>query len=139
MLIVNSRVRIPDDELVWSFARSGGPGGQNVNKVNSKAIVHWAIATSPALPDDVRARFLTRFASRITTEGQLVISSQRYRDQGRNIDDCREKLREMLAAVATAPRKRRATRPTKASRVRKRKSKERNSQRKQSRQAVRDQ
>ncbi|HTN75458.1 MAG TPA: alternative ribosome rescue aminoacyl-tRNA hydrolase ArfB [Pirellulaceae bacterium] len=115
MLVVNARISIPRSELHLSFARSSGPGGQNVNKVNSKVTLHWPVKTSPSLPADVRQRFLTKYANRITTGGELVMSSQETRDQAVNIEDCLEKLREMLLSVATAPRKRHATKPTKGS------------------------
>ena len=118
MLVVNRRIRVPLRELQITFVRSSGPGGQNVNKVNSKAVLRWDVAATPSLPDDVRRRFQTRFARRITTEGELVLSSQRFRDQGRNVADALEKLRAMLEEVATAPRKRRPTRPSRAARER---------------------
>jgi ribosome-associated protein len=103
---------IPERELVFTFARSSGPGGQNVNKTETKATLRWAVRQSPSLPADVRARFVRSFATRITTQGELVLSSQRHRDRLRNIDDCLEKLAAMLRAVATPRRKRRPTRPS---------------------------
>src|SRR5205085_6959122 len=112
LLTVNSRLQIPLAEFEFTYARSSGPGGQNVNKVNSKATLRWGVRGSPSLPDDVRERFLAAYGSRVTTEGDILIVSQRFRDQAKNIDDCLAKLREMLAAVAVAPRKRRATKPT---------------------------
>jgi ribosome-associated protein len=102
---------IPESELELSFARSSGPGGQNVNKTETKATLRWPVATSRALPADVRARFLRAYATRITLEGVLVISSQRHRERARNIEECREKLAAMLRAVATPRRRRRPTRP----------------------------
>jgi ribosome-associated protein len=117
MLIVNERIQIPDEEFDWSYARSGGPGGQNVNKVSSKAVLRWK-TSSPSVPNDVRARFLQKFANRVTTEGDLVMSSERYRDQERNRQDCLEKLTAMLLEVAVAPKPRRITRPSKASKAR---------------------
>jgi ribosome-associated protein len=117
MLIVNERILIPDEEFDWSYARSGGPGGQNVNKVSSKAVLRWKPA-SPSIPEDVRARFLHKFANRITTEGDLVMSSERYRDQERNRQDCLEKLTAMLLEVALPPRPRKITRPSKGSKAR---------------------
>ena len=82
----------PVAELRFSFARSGGPGGQNVNKVESKAVLRWDVARSRAVSGAVRARFAERFRHRITTEGELVLASQRYRDRERNVADCVEKL-----------------------------------------------
>ncbi len=118
MLSVNRRIQIPDDELQFTFARSSGPGGQNVNKVNSKVTLHWAVEASPSLPDDVRERFLGKYRSRINGAGEVVIHSQRYRDQGKNITDCLEKLRGLLLEVATPPKRRIATRPSRASKQR---------------------
>ncbi len=115
MLVVNSHLSIPHSEFQFTYARSSGPGGQNVNKVSSKALLRWNVAASPSLPAAVRARFVARFGNRLTGEGDLLISSQRFRDQSRNATDCLDKLREMLAAVAVAPRPRKRTKPTRAS------------------------
>ena len=69
----NAGIRIPLDEFEWIFARSGGPGGQNVNKVASKAVLRWDFERSPSVPDDVKARFRERFPTRLTTEGEVVL------------------------------------------------------------------
>jgi ribosome-associated protein len=115
VLIVTSQIQIPDDEFEWSYARSSGPGGQNVNKVNSKAILRWSPLMSPSLPAEVRDRFATRYASRLTTEGELILTSQRSRDQNANVEDCLERLKEMILAVARKPATRRPTKPTRGS------------------------
>ncbi len=115
MLEVNSRIRIPPSEFEWTYVRSSGPGGQNVNKVNSKAVLRWSVAHSPSLPADVRERFLARYRSRITVEGDFIVVSQRYRDQGRNVADVLEKLTALVAAVAVPAKKRRPTKPTRGS------------------------
>jgi ribosome-associated protein len=133
MLAVNSSLAIPDDELRLTFSRSSGPGGQNVNKVASKATLHFAVRTSPSLPEGVRQRFLERYASRITNAGEVVIHSEEFRDQPKNIQACRDKLREMIAAVLRPPKKRRATKPTKGSKVRRLKEKKSRSQLKEGR------
>lgn len=112
MIVVEPDIRVPLRELSFTFARSSGPGGQNVNKVSSKAILRWAVASSPSLPEAVRDRFMARFRRRITEDGDLVLSSQRFRDQGRNVADCVEKLRAMLAEVARPPRRRKASKPS---------------------------
>ncbi len=118
MLNINHRIQIPLREFEFQYARSSGAGGQNVNKVSSKAILHWDVIASAALPSDIRARFLARYAHRITKHGALVLQSQRFRDQGRNTADCLEKLRSMLLAVAEPPRPRKATKPTGAAKNR---------------------
>jgi len=131
VLFVNQRLAIPLTELQFHFARSGGPGGQHVNKTSTKAVLRWAAASSPSLPEPVRARFLTRYRRRITKLGDLVLSSQRFRDRGRNVADCLARLRDMLAAVAEEPVVRKATRPTRGSAVRRRQAKEARSRTKQ--------
>ena len=138
MLVVNSRIRIPDAELSWTFVRSSGPGGQNVNKVSSKAVVRWNPGASPSLPEDVRERFFARYRSRLTNEGELVISSQRYRDQARNIEDAKQKLADLLTKVAVAPKKRRPTKPSRSSIARRIESKQATSRKKQLRRRVSD-
>ncbi len=107
-----ARLRVPARELTIRFVRSSGAGGQNVNKVSTKAVLRWPVLASRALPADVRARFAERFATRITVGGELVLTSDRHRDQGRNVADCLAKLDAMLDAVATPPRPRRKTRPS---------------------------
>lgn len=119
MLLVTPELRIPLSEVRVTFARSSGPGGQNVNKVNTKAVLHWPAAQSPALPDPVRQRLLAANRRRINARGELVLSSQRFRDAGRNAADCLEKLRALVARAAVVPKRRRPTRPTRGS-VRKR-------------------
>ena len=131
MLIVNDRVQVPLKELQFTFTRSQGPGGQNVNKVNSKAMLRWPVIKNRSLPEDVRQRFLQRFQRRITREGELVLTSQRFRDQGRNIADCLTKLRMFLVEVAQPEKKRKATRPSAASKVRRRRQNEAHSKKKQ--------
>lgn len=130
---VSPNISIPDGEFQFTFVRSSGPGGQNVNKVSSKAVLRWAALASPSLSGPVRNRFLSRYGSRLTTEGELVISSQRFRDQSKNRDDCLEKLRTMLAAIAIAPVRRRKTKPSRASVERRLNEKRQQSGRKQQR------
>jgi ribosome-associated protein len=113
---ITRQIEIPRSELRFSFVRSSGPGGQNVNKVASKAVLRWGVARSAALPDDVRQRFLGRFPRRINDRGEFVIASQRYRDQARNVEDCITKLREMLLSVATVPKARKKSKVPKAAR-----------------------
>jgi ribosome-associated protein len=118
MIEVTDAVRIPDGELAWSYARSGGPGGQNVNKVASKAVLRWAMAASPSVPGDVKARIRAAFPSRVTSDGDVVIASQEYRDQERNREACAGKLADMIRQALVRPKARRPTRPTKGSKER---------------------
>jgi len=136
MLEVTSRIQIPLEEFEFTYARSSGPGGQNVNKVNSKAQLRWPMLNSPSLPPDVRERFVKQFSTKLTGDGELLIVSQRYRDQGRNVEDCLEKLRDMVRSVALAPKKRRPTKPSRAAKERRLKSKQEVSQKKQQRRNV---
>ena len=133
MLVVNNKIQIPLRELHFTFVRSSGPGGQNVNKVNTKATMRWSVFGSTSLAEAVRGRFLTKYRSRITKEGDIVITSQRFRDRGRNVADCLAKLRDMVALVATAPKRRKPTAPSRGAKARRRKEKEAVSRRKQMR------
>lgn len=139
MLEINSDIQIPDDELHFTYARSAGPGGQNVNKVNSKAILHWNVIHTVHLPEPVKQRFLKRYAPRMTVLGEVVISGQVYRDQTRNAEDCLERLREMIVAVLTPPTPRKKTRPSRGGIERRLRSKREQSDRKQSRRPPRAQ
>ena len=118
VLEVSKRIRVSCREFSWSVARSSGPGGQNVNKVNSKVILRWNLALSESIPPDVRDRFVAAYRRRMTNEGELILSSERFRDQLKNVADCLEKLRQLIESVATAPKPRRVVKPTKASKRR---------------------
>jgi ribosome-associated protein len=132
-MTVTEAISIPDDEFDWTYARSGGPGGQNVNKVSSKAVLRWSVTSSPSLPAHVRDRLIALNRRRVTTEGDLIISSQKYRDQERNRQDCLAKLAELIRDAATLLKPRRATRPTRGSKVRRLASKRHRSALKSSR------
>jgi ribosome-associated protein len=115
-MLITPQLAIPDSELHWSFVRSGGPGGQNVNKVASKAVLRWDLAANATLPDDVKERLRAQQRGRITTAGELIVSSERFRDQERNRQDCLEKLRQMVRQAAVRPKPRRPTRPSRGAR-----------------------
>ncbi|MEK6248232.1 MAG: alternative ribosome rescue aminoacyl-tRNA hydrolase ArfB [Planctomycetales bacterium] len=136
MLVVTPTLKIPLKELHFTFARSSGPGGQNVNKVNTKATLKWAVVRSTAMPASVRERFVATYPRRINKEGELILTSQRFRDQGRNVADCLEKLRLLLADIAVAPKRRKKTRRTKAANAQRLADKRARSEKKQRRQSV---
>jgi len=133
MLSISPRISIPDHELSFQFARSGGPGGQNVNKVNTKAQLRWDVTQSPSLPPAVKSRFLERYSNRLTAEGEFVIASQRHRSQEQNIADCKEKLRQLILDVLKPPTPRKKTKPTRSSIRRRIQDKKDHSQKKRQR------
>ena len=134
MIPIHEGLTIPDEELEWSYARSGGPGGQNVNKVSSKAILRWSVARScVAIPLSAWTRMKARFPSRFTVDGEVLVSSQKYRDQERNRLDCEEKLAEMVRESLVEPTPRKASKPSRSARRRRVDDKRRLSEKKQSR------
>ena len=118
MLQISPTLSIPDDELIERFVRSSGPGGQNVNKVSTAVELRFDAAQSPSLPDAVRARLLAKRDRRITGEGVIVLSAQRFRTQERNREDARTRLTELIRTALVAPKPRVATKPTRGSKER---------------------
>jgi ribosome-associated protein len=117
-IVVTSRVIIPGDELAIAFARSGGPGGQNVNKVASKVELRWNPTTSAALGDDDRAWLVQRLRSRLTVDGTLIVTSTATRDQGKNRDDATSKLALIVRTALDRPKPRKATKPSRGAKRR---------------------
>ena len=118
MLDITPQLHIPLTEFEWSYARSGGPGGQNVNKVATKAVLRWDVTNSPSVPEDVKARFIAQNQGRMTTEGMFIISSDRTRSQLQNKQDCLDLVAALVLAATRVPRKRKKTRPSRASKER---------------------
>lgn len=117
-LVVTPRLTIPASELSMAFARSGGPGGQNVNKVSSKVELRWNPVTSSALTADDRELLLERLRSRLTTDGTLIVTSTLTRDQLKNRDDAESKLVLIVRSALHRDKPRRETKPTRASKRR---------------------
>jgi ribosome-associated protein len=128
LLEIDGRLQVADDEFAWRFARSGGPVGQNVNKVASKATLIWNMTSSPQVPDDVKRRLAGLYPRYVTSDGTLVVTSQRHRDQERNRQDCLDKLRAMLVHALHVPRPRKKTKPTRGSKLARLKSKKHRAQ-----------
>lgn len=132
-LVVGRSTRIPKSELTFTFVRSSGPGGQNVNKVASKACLRWPVVESPSLDEAVKQRLLSKYRRRISVDGDLLLTSQRTRDQSRNIADCLEKLRAIIQDVLTPPARRKRTKPSRGARERRLKAKRQRATTKESR------
>ncbi|MEZ6055348.1 MAG: alternative ribosome rescue aminoacyl-tRNA hydrolase ArfB [Planctomycetaceae bacterium] len=132
-LQVGESVRIPLAEFNMQVSRSSGPGGQNVNKVNSRVQLWWDLTTTTALPPDVLARLKRKNRGRITREGVLQVASQEFRTQLANRHACVREVEQLVAAALIVPRIRKATKPSKGAVRRRLKDKKEQSQKKQRR------
>jgi len=133
-LTVRDDLVIPGDELWFTASRSGGPGGQHVNKTSSRVTLHWSVATSTALDEPRRARLLAKLAGRLTAEGVLAIDVDTERSQHRNRELARERLAALVDEALRIPRRRVPTRATRASQRRRLSEKARRGDTKRSRQ-----
>jgi ribosome-associated protein len=125
MIAVTDAIAIDEREIIESFLRASGPGGQNVNKVASAVQLRFDVRASPSLPNEVAIRLMKLAGRRLTQDGVLVITAQRFRSQERNREDALERLLDLIRSAAIAPVKRRRTKPTKASKQRRLESKSR--------------
>jgi ribosome-associated protein len=107
-------ILIPEAAVEWRAVRSSGPGGQNVNKVASKVDLRVDLAGVTGLSAPARARLEALAASRVDADGRLVVTSQRTRDQHRNLEDARDKVRKLVERAMREPRPRRLTQPSRA-------------------------
>ncbi|MDR3492276.1 MAG: alternative ribosome rescue aminoacyl-tRNA hydrolase ArfB [Gammaproteobacteria bacterium] len=112
MIKITENVSIPETELLFTFIRSPGPGGQNVNKVATAVLLRFNLVSSPSIPEDLRARLLLRLENKITLSGELIVKASSYRTQERNKQDAIMRLQELLKHAAKVFKKRRKTKPT---------------------------
>jgi len=137
MLRINSNIVLQDEELEWQAIRAQGAGGQNVNKVSSAFHLRFDIPAS-SLPDEIKRRLLATRDQRISSEGILVIKAQRFRSQEKNRADAVERLRELIISATRVQKKRRPTKPSRASQQRRMDSKTRRGKTKRLRRTIDD-
>ena len=137
MLRIDSNIVLQDEELEWQAIRAQGAGGQNVNKVSSAFHLRFDIRAS-SLPDEIKRRLLATRDQRISGEGVLVIKAQRFRTQEKNRADAIERLRELIVSAGHAQKKRKPTKPSRASQQRRMDSKTRRGQTKRLRRSIED-
>lgn len=129
-------MHIPENEFIITFARSSGKGGQNVNKTSTKVILHWPVGKSLVLTEEEKVRVREKLANRINNEDELVLMSEEERSQPQNREIAIARLQTLVTAALRVPKKRRPTRPTKASKLRRIESKKQRSQIKMARRIV---
>ncbi len=129
-------MQIPESELTITFARSSGAGGQNVNKTSTKVIIHWSVGKSVVLSEEEKNRVREKLANRINNEDQLVVVSEEERSQLQNRELAVAKLQELVNGALYVPKVRRATKPTKSSKIKRLESKKIRSQIKTARKSL---
>jgi ribosome-associated protein len=127
---MKERIRILFSEFTFTFSRSSGAGGQHINKVNSKVTLYWNINESPSCPDAVKERFKEKYHRYLIESGEVQITSQANRSQKDNIDDCIEKLHDLIYDVTAPPKIRRATKPKRSAILKRLQSKKIDSEKK---------
>jgi ribosome-associated protein len=124
MIRINAWIELDEREIQEDFVRASGPGGQNVNKVSTAVQLRFDVARSPSLPTPVRERLIALAGRRLTLDGVLILSAERYRSQRRNRDDALQRLIELIREACEVETPRRPTRPTLASKKRRLESKQ---------------
>ncbi len=132
-LVINDELVIPLGELRFRFAASGGPGGQHVNKTETKVMLSFSITQSPSLNEAQRARLLAKLASRLDGEGVLTVTAQIERSQQQNREAAMTRLQQLLAEALKIPKRRRPTKPSLAAQERRQEAKRRRGERKKER------
>ena len=135
MIPITEDLAIPDEEVAFTTSRSGGPGGQNVNKLETRVTLRFDLAGSGVLSEEQKARLRERLATRITKDGALLVTSQKHRTQAANRDAAAERLAELIREALREEAPRKKTRPSKAAKARRLDEKRRQSQRKRERTA----
>jgi ribosome-associated protein len=127
MIRINDRISLDDSEIEESFVRSSGPGGQNVNKLSTAVQLRFDVRRSASLPNDVAIRLMRIAGRRLTKDGVLVLVAQNHRTQERNRAEAMDRLVAMIQEAAIPPVPRRATKPTRASKMERLETKKRRS------------
>ena len=137
-LRIGPGLEIPAEDLRFETTRSGGPGGQNVNKLETRVTLRFDVRGSRVLTDEQRARLEERLGGRVNQAGELVVHASRYRSQARNVEDARERTAALIRAALAPRRRRRRTRPTRASKERRLSAKKRRGDTKRDRRGPND-
>jgi len=132
-LRINARLVLPPEELHASFSRSGGPGGQNVNKVATRVQLRFCVLTSSSLGERRRARLVRQLGKRLTKTGDVIVFASSHRERGRNLEEARQRLASLLRTGLQVPKQRKPTKPTRASKRRRLEAKRRRGDLKRSR------
>lgn len=134
LVVVNHNIKIPIDELDFKFSKSSGPGGQKVNKTNTKALLSWSLVDSQSISDEVKQKLEQKI--RLSNDGRITLSSDKYRSQDRNKSDCINKFKALIKNACFEPKKRKKTKPTRSSREKRLKEKKSRSETKKLRKNI---